>query len=136
MGAIWQAGGQKGDKKVPKGKKTHSLLESFSALLGHYFLIVFCVSLWEAVLLNCDRFGLHLEVILGAFCSTLAIVKTVVLLRENIDLAPFGRSRWVPFFKTSFWWRPGSTFVDFWLHLGSQWESIWAHFGAFLGVRF
>ena len=63
-------------------------------------------------MLNCDRFGLHFEVILGAFCITLAIVKTMVLLRENIDLAPFGRSRWAPFFKTSFWWRPGSTFVD------------------------
>ena len=51
--------------------------------MGHYFLSVFWVSLWEAVLLNCDRFGLHLEVILGAFCITLAIVKTVVLLRET-----------------------------------------------------
>ena len=136
MGAIWQARGQKGGKKVPKVQKNSSLFESSLQHLWHYFLIVFCVSFWEAVLLHCDRFGLHLEVILGAFCITLAIVKTVVLLRENIDLAPFGRSRWAAFFKTSFWWRPGSTFVDFWLHLGSHWESIWAYFGAFLGSDF
>ncbi len=70
---------------MPQPKKNHSLLESFSALMGHYFLTVFCVSLWEAVLLNCDHLGLHFEVIFGAFCSTLAIVKTVVFLRENIN---------------------------------------------------
>ena len=63
-------------------------------------------------MLNCDRFGLHLEVIWGAFCITLATVKTVVLLTENIDFAPFGRSRWAAFCKTPFWRRPGSTFVD------------------------
>ena len=60
---------------MPKVKKNHSLLESLSALMGHYFLSVFWVGLWEAVLLNCDRFGLHVEVILVAFCITLAIVK-------------------------------------------------------------
>ena len=118
---------------MPKAKKTHSLLESLSALMGHDFLSVFCVGFWEAILLNRDPFGLHLEVILGAFCITLAIVKTCVLLRENIDLAPFGRSRWAVFFKTSFWWRPGSTFVDLWLHLGSHWESIGAYFDVFWG---
>ena len=136
MGAIWRARGQKGCKNEPKGKKNHALLETLSALMGHYFLSVFCVSLRGAVLLNCCNFGLHLEVILGAFCSTLAIVKTVVLLRENIDLAPFGRSRWAAFSKTSFWRRPGSTFDDFWLHLESHWESICAHFSAFWALDF
>ena len=102
--------------------------------MGHTFLMFFCVSFWEAVLLNCDRLGLHLEVILGAFCGTLATVKTVVLLRENIDFPGLGRSRWTCFSRLVFWRRPGGTFVDFGRHLGSQWEPIWTHFGAFLAA--
>ncbi len=78
-----EPGAKKEAKRCQIVKKNSPLLGSFSALREHSFLTVFCVSLWEAVLRNSAGFGLQLEVILGAFCITLAIVKTVVLLRET-----------------------------------------------------
>ena len=56
-------------KKGAKHQKNHSLLESLSVLMGHYFLSVFWVGLGEAVLLNCDRFGLHLRSFWELFAS-------------------------------------------------------------------
>ena len=122
------------EKRCPKLKRPHPLLESLSALMGHYFLSVFCVSLWEAVLLNCDRFGLHLEVILGAFCITLAIVNTVVLLMESIHLAAFGRSRWVVFVQDIFLVAPGQHFCQFvapfGTPLGANLDTCWCILGS------
>ena len=74
-------------------------------------------------------FGSHFDVVFGAFGGAVGTVKTVVLLRENIDFPHLGPSRGHIFFTTQFQRVSERVFDGFWVPGGSQFGSLLRFFG-------
>ena len=70
------------------------------------------------------HFGLHFELILGAFWGALASVKIVFSCRYNLKRRLLGTPIFASCSGSAFGGRPGSIFIDFGSALGFHWGSI------------